>query len=1444
MGGFLLNKKLVTTLVFFMLICLLVGVTSATDVNDADDGINYEINTQKDSTTNTLSTDDLNEMKKSETNSKNYTSNSRIEKTTNNALSVKRDENIGTFTQLTNLINDTQEGTVIELDRNYEYDGASIDGVYINKSITIDGLGHTLNGKDSGAIMDIYSGTIVLKNIIFTNARIDRGIDDDVGAAIFNDGNLTVINCTFTNNYASNLGGAIYSGGTLVIVDSTFTNNSATYAGAIRNFGGTLSISNSTFTENKAAIGGAVNNQKGDCYITNSTFTNNTALIGGAVYNASCINSVFTQNSASLGGGALADCDASNCTFINNSALVGGAMTRGSAIDCIFIDNTAEEGNDNYDTDFPGSFDELSDLINNTQEGGVVELDMNYVYYEGSVDGIIINKTITIDAKGHSLDGRRLSRIFTILDGNLTLNNITLVNGIDEEGYASAIYSQADNIITIANSTIKENTGYYIINIAGGFLNIEDSEVYDNTPEYVLITVYGDYKNITMNITNSRFDNSLNHMDTLDVISRDLNIINCTFEDKSFTLFEVSSLTIANSTFNGDKGIAYIIYSNGTFINNNVTDGRIVFNEGNFNVTDNTFNNTNIGCSISTVNFSNNEVVERKGGNTGALTIDNTNISITDSSFVNNVAEIYGGAIHFNQGNLNISNTVFDNNSAGTGGALMIMDYDSIKVENNTFKNNQATIGGAVYSLYEFDQNNTFINNSAKTENDVYQFTTKDSIDSLVFRSRSYTPLQINYTDEITDLPSYYNLNDEGLCTPVKNQGRSGACVSFGTLAALESSILKANNTTMDFSENNMKNLVHNYSIFGKYYNRVKQGGTYNDIIYYLTSWLGPVLESEDEFDENSTFSTRYDTMLPIQNVALIGGDDYNPDISLIKKSIIKYGALMIGLELNASSGNDYKQYTKYTRAPDHFVCIIGWDDDMEIPNAPDKGAWIVKNSYGTNWGYDGYFYLSYYDETYDNGVDVGSVLDLIDFRYYDAGAIIFNDTVRYDKNYQYELGLSTFFNNETNYSWYKNVFYSTEDENLAGISTYFEKPTDWQLYIYLNDELKLTQSGTNNPGYYTIKLDEYIPLQKDDKFEAVFKILTPDVGIPVSIKGDFIFGVYHENLSYISTDGENWQDLANMTWKTSIYRTINAQVACIKAFTTIPTTTNITVTTINDLINDTRINITLTENDTSIPIPDMPITITLQDDQTINTTTNNKGYIEIEIPVTQGENTITISTPETITHKNTTTTYTINAKKYDLTLNPITITGQTIDITATITLNDEASDINTGRVYFKINGKVLRDENTNRVIYADITNGVATLAHYTVPESWNNNTEIKAIYTKTDKIPQLTSNTVNPTTTTPETKEFTVEDVTTKAGEEVTITVTTKNIDTGKVVLKVNGKTVKANDGKLYTKVEGDSLTFTYTIPKTLLTGEYLIKAFYTSGTTKLEAESKLTIN
>ena len=65
-----------------------------------------------------------------------------------------------------------------------------------------------------------------------------------------------------------------------------------------------------------------------------------------------------------------------------------------------------------------------------------------------------------------------------------------------------------------------------------------------------------------------------------------------------------------------------------------------------------------------------------------------------------------------------------------------------------------------------------------------------------------------------------------------------------------------------------------------------------------------------------------------------------------------------------------YAQYTDEAKASNHAVTVVGWDDSFSAENWPEghrppgDGVWIVKNSWGTDWGNDGYFLLSYFDMT------------------------------------------------------------------------------------------------------------------------------------------------------------------------------------------------------------------------------------------------------------------------------------------------------------------------------------------------------------------------------------------------------------------------------------------------------------------------------------------------
>lgn len=88
-------------------------------------------------------------------------------------------------------------------------------------------------------------------------------------------------------------------------------------------------------------------------------------------------------------------------------------------------------------------------------------------------------------------------------------------------------------------------------------------------------------------------------------------------------------------------------------------------------------------------------------------------------------------------------------------------------------------------------------------------------------------------------------------------------------------------------------------------------------------------------------------------------------------EQVREYAAMPSRIFINVSGENPtWAQYTDQNIEANHSAVIVGWDDDYPVsnfvlehqPEAP--GAFIVKNSWGSEWGLDGFFYLSYYDRT------------------------------------------------------------------------------------------------------------------------------------------------------------------------------------------------------------------------------------------------------------------------------------------------------------------------------------------------------------------------------------------------------------------------------------------------------------------------------------------------
>lgn len=400
-------------------------------------------------------------------------------------------------------------------------------------------------------------------------------------------------------------------------------------------------------------------------------------------------------------------------------------------------------------------------------------------------------------------------------------------------------------------------------------------------------------------------------------------------------------------------------------------------------------------------------------------------------------------------------------------------------------------------------------------------------------------------------LPATYDLRSLGRVTAVRHQGSLGNCWAFASLGSLESTLMPA--VTTDFSENNLRwNNGFDYGL--------DQGGNADMAVAYLARWEGPVSESSDPY--NTGQKTGLDPLYHVQEV------EYLPDSpAAVKTAIMEGGAVFTAINASAIDIPAYYNaqnaalYYYGSAKIDHMVLIVGWDDNFSrnrfSTTPPGDGAWIVKNSWGSDWGDGGYFYLSYHD-TY--AADSATA-------FHNAEAI-----TNYKGIYQYDpLGATSSrgYTSGDGSGWGANIFTATASENLTAISTYSLGPnTTAEIKIYTgvaagnpsSGQLRSSQTVQfDNEGYYTVALNSPVGLTANQKFAVVIKYSCPLTRYPIPVESPVANyssrARANAGESYISYDGSsNWLD-------TGANEDINV---CIKAFTggsSVATLTGIKIT-------------------------------------------------------------------------------------------------------------------------------------------------------------------------------------------------------------------------------------------------------------------------------------------
>ena len=714
------------------------------------------------------------------------------------------------------------------------------------------------------------------------------------------------------------------------------------------------------------------------------------------------------------------------------------------------------------------SFSNLADEIENAST--TLDLTKDYTFNNETDNnkGILITKdNFVLNGNGHTIDAKNQSRIFNITANNVTLSNLILTGGNAEKG--GAIY--ATGSLTLNNVTFTDNYA----KTEGGAIGL--------------------YSDVSINCDNSRFiDNYAEAGSAIYIKKGELNLYNTEMSSKIFNKYSLiaalknSTLYIENSTFaNTSSSYSPALYVrcsktsiiNSKFINlkANITAGAIgvrlggevyikncefinttssknagaVYadiagdgNGGNVTILDSIFKDTysDFGGAFLQLGgdlfLNNTEFINGHATfNGGSVYLSSVNGTINNCTFDSNGVDdiegysTYGGALLLDIGTYNISESKFFNNTASAGAAIYAYD-SSYSISNSTFENNINPIYSVFDKQTNIDETNIFINdNNISTNNTFY---------ATIIVGEGMQLTLLNNTINVSTLPSKFDSRDWGWVSPVRYQGWMGSCWTFGMIGALESALLKATGLRIDLSENNMQDTMIKYSIYGDL--ELEEGAMNTVAASYLLSWLGAFTQNLDSYDEMGKISPVITTTqdIHVQDVIFIANDEI-PNGTKLKEAIMKYGSINVNYygqsqydEVSLYYNTEtYAQYVDVPTKQNHAVSVVGWDDNFPkekfLTPPPGDGAWIVKNSWDTNWGDNGYLYVSYYDKSF---VQCGPG-ELNGH----ATAVILENTLPYNKNYQYVIPWDGSFLHGAETVSYMNVFEALENDLIAAVGTF-----------------------------------------------------------------------------------------------------------------------------------------------------------------------------------------------------------------------------------------------------------------------------------------------------------------------------------------------------------------------------------------------------------------------
>lgn len=185
---------------------------------------------------------------------------------------------------------------------------------------------------------------------------------------------------------------------------------------------------------------------------------------------------------------------------------------------------------------------------------------------------------------------------------------------------------------------------------------------------------------------------------------------------------------------------------------------------------------------------------------------------------------------------------------------------------------------------------------------------------------------------------------------PIRDQGKCGSCWAFASMGAFEANQRLANGLELDLSEQHVLNCAQN----SKGDAGSCDGGRSEKVFEWMST--GGAVQSEVQLPYVAKDQLCPATQGGYAALAwsFVDPKTNSPSVAAIKAAICKYGPVTASVR-STKAFHAYQSGVFNEDAvgeTNHAIVLVGWDES--------RGAWLLRNSWGTDWGEDGYMWIEY----------------------------------------------------------------------------------------------------------------------------------------------------------------------------------------------------------------------------------------------------------------------------------------------------------------------------------------------------------------------------------------------------------------------------------------------------------------------------------------------------